>query len=104
MSFGLSEVSSGDAATTLKCFTETIDDLCDAVGSKDKDADFANMITSIKTTMSDLGPINPVFNCKLKVLREELLPKVTENWNDLSSVQKQQMGDMANYSMSLQIL
>ena len=67
LSFGLSEMCGGDAASTLQSFTESIDDLFMAIDSKDNETDFAKLISSIKTIMSDLGPVNPVFNCKLKL-------------------------------------
>ena len=31
------------------------------------EANVAKIISSIKTTMSDLGPVNPLFNAQLKV-------------------------------------
>ena len=52
----------------------------------------------------DLGPVNPVFNCKLKLLREQLLPKVVENWDMLAKDQKSEMSDMANYYCKLHLL
>ena len=54
--------------------------------------------------MSDLGPVNPVFNCKLKLLREQLLPKVVENWDMLAKDEKSEMSDMANYYCKLHLL
>ena len=104
LSFGLSEIYGGDAASTLQSFTESIDDLCMAIDSKDNETDFAKLISSIKTTMSDLGPVNPVFNCKLKLLREQLLPKVVENWDMLAKDEKSEMSDMANYYCKLHLL
>ncbi|XP_047126660.1 uncharacterized protein LOC100206568 [Hydra vulgaris] len=79
LSFGLSELASGDAGSTLSSLTETLDDICDVLDTKDKEKDFAKLICSFKTTMSDLGSINPLFNSKFKEMRELLLPKVIEH-------------------------
>ena len=46
LSFGLSEIFGGDAASTLQSFTESIDDLCMAIDSKDNETDFAKLISS----------------------------------------------------------
>ena len=65
LSFGLAEISGGDAASSSKCFTEAVDDLRDAITDAitgDKDNKYSQLVSSIKTTMSDLGPVNPVFN------------------------------------------
>ena len=98
MSFGLSEVAGGDAVTVLKSFTDTVDDLCDVLGDKKgKVENYAKFITSIKTTMSDLGPVNPLFNSQLKSLREKLLPAGVENLSDLSDPERSAMGEIANF-------
>ncbi|XP_057300254.1 uncharacterized protein LOC130630693 [Hydractinia symbiolongicarpus] len=104
LTFGLSEVAGGDAATVMKNFTDTIDDMCDILKECDKDANFSRLVTSIKSTMSDLGPINPLFNSQLKSLREKLLPNVVENWNYLSETQKTDMTDMGNFFCKLHLL
>ena len=70
LSFGLSEVADADAETTLKCFTTTVEDVCNVLEG-DKDNCFAELITSIKNTMSDQGPVNPLFNSKLEILRSK---------------------------------
>ena len=43
-----------------------------------KSENFAKLISSIQSTMSDLGPVNPLFNTELNVLRETLLPKAID--------------------------
>ena len=104
LTFGLAEISGGDAASTLQCFNEAVDDLCDTITPKSTEYDFAKLVTSIKSTMSDLGPVNPVFNCQLKALREELLPKMVDNWDGLSHAQRNDLADMGNVYCKLHVL
>ena len=41
LSFGLSEIAGGDAASVMKTFVENIDDICDVIQSDDKEANVA---------------------------------------------------------------
>jgi E1A/CREB-binding protein len=104
LSFGLSELASGDAASTLSSLTETLDDICDILDTKDREKDFAKLICSFKTTMSDLGSVNPLFNNKFKEMRELLLPKVIEHWDSLAIEQKNEFKDMSNFFCKLHLL
>ena len=54
--------------------------------------------------MSDLGPVNPLFNSQLKSLREKLLSVGVENWSDLSDPERSAMGEMANFFCKLHLL
>ena len=84
-SFGLCEVASGDVAATMNALCEAVDDLSTAIGNDvEKDTNFAILVPSIKSTMSDLGPVNPGFHSQFQLLRQTLLPKAMENWNILS--------------------
>ena len=85
-------------------FSETLDDICDVMCNKDKEHNFANLVGSIKNTMSDLGPVNPLFNRQLQSLREKLLPKVIENWENLDHMQRNDFIDMGNYFCKLHLL
>ena len=44
----------------------------------------SKLLASIKSTMSDQGPVNPWFNAELKQMRETVLPSAIENWDLLS--------------------
>ena len=44
----------------------------------------AELVTSIKSTMSDQGPTNATFNEQLTELRKDFLPKVVDKWQDLT--------------------
>ena len=50
------------------------------------------------------GPINPVFNAQLKILRESVLPTAIENWETLGCEQKQELKEMSNYFCKLHLL
>ncbi|XP_065641561.1 uncharacterized protein LOC136073625 isoform X1 [Hydra vulgaris] len=106
LSFGLSEVVGKDAATVLQNFTNIVDDICDVVSNSatEKEINFAKLITSIKSTMSDLSSVNPLFNSQLKTLREKLLPIAISNWDFLSSNIKDNMKDMSNFFCKLHLL
>ena len=54
--------------------------------------------------MSDLGPVNTLFNAKLKAVREELLPKVISDWHNLDEAERKEMGDMGNFFCKLHLL
>ena len=40
--------------------------MCDILGDREKNEHFAKFISSIKSTMSEQGAINPLFNTQLK--------------------------------------
>ena len=99
LSFGLTEV----AETVLNTFTDSVRDICDAIDG-DKEKDFTLLVASIKNTMSDLGPVNPLFNSKLEIIRSELLPKVMSNWDELEDIQKGEIIRMGNFFCKLHLL
>ena len=91
-------MAQGDASSTLRSFTESIKQLCDAIYTQNKE------IASIKSTMSDLRPVNALFNEQLKQLRERLPPKIQCNWNDLCENKKQNLTEMGNFYCKLHLL
>ena len=103
LSLGLIEVADADAETVLKTFIQTIDDLTDVIDG-DKEKDLASLVTSIKNTMSDMGPVCPLFNTKLETFREHLLPKVIEKWSDLDDDQRSKFIEMGHYFCKLHLL
>ena len=108
MSFGLSEVATSDASAVLKDLLKTIDSICDVLeegdGVEDKVTNFEKLICSIKNTMSDLGPVNPLFNEKFKAVREEMLPRIIVNWDSMDEQYKSQLLDMGNFFCKLHLL
>ena len=106
LSFGMSEVVDADAEATLHAFITTVEDVCDVISDigDNKEKKFAELVTSIKNTMSDQGPVNPLFNSKLSILRSELMPKVVENWDDLDNSKKVELNRMGNFFCKLHLL
>ena len=108
LSFGLSEVATADASAVLKDLLKTIDSICDVLeegdGLEDKVTNFEKLVCSIKNTMSDLGPVNPLFNEKFKAVREEMLPRIIANWDSLDEKYKSQLLDMGNFFCKLHLL
>ena len=102
-SFSLTEVADADAETVLITFTGSVKDICDAIDG-DKEKDFSLLVASIKNTMSDLGPVNPLFNSKLEIIRSELLPKVMSNWDELEDIQKGEIIRMGSFLCKLHLL
>ena len=70
----------------------------------DKEKDFAKLITSITNTMSDMGPVNPLFNKKLQAFRENLLPTVIDKWDNLTQEEKDSFIQMGNFFCKLHLL
>ena len=103
LSSGLTEVADADAETVLKTFTDNVKDICDAIDG-DKEKDFPLLVTSIKNTMSDLGPVNSLFNSKLEIIINELIPKVMSNWDDLEDIRKSEIIRIGNYFCKLHLL
>ena len=50
LSFRLSEIGGGDVASTLKCFSETIDDICDVFDRQKKSENFAKLMKVVNIT------------------------------------------------------
>ena len=61
------------------------------------------MVTSIKSTMSDLGPTNPVFNSHLEAFRKYLLPTVVVNWENLLEENQKEVSGMFNFYCKLHL-
>lgn len=54
--------------------------------------------------MSDQCSVNGVFNCDLKVVREELLPEVVQHCDTLTEQEITSRGDMGNYFCETHLL
>ena len=59
----------------------------------------------MKSTMLDLGPVNPGFkNAKLKDMQETLLPSAIENWTNLTGLQLREIIQMGEFFCKLHLL
>ena len=54
--------------------------------------------------MSDMCPVNPLFNRKLQAFREELLLTVIEKWDELGMEHQQEFIEMGNFFCKLHLL
>ena len=64
----------------------------------------SKLLASIKSTMSDQGPVNPCFNAELKQMRETVLPSAIENWDLLSKENQKRFSEMANFFSKMHML
>ena len=64
----------------------------------------SKLLASIKSTMSDQGPVNPCFNAELKQMRENVLPSAIENWDLLSKENQKRFTGMANFFCKMHML
>lgn len=86
-SMGLLELGKSDTEAIMDSFNYRVKEITQALSSGENltvEDKVAELVTSIKNTMSDQGPTNATFNEQLTELRKELLPKVVEKWEDLS--------------------
>ncbi|KAJ8342686.1 hypothetical protein SKAU_G00326140 [Synaphobranchus kaupii] len=104
MTLGLLAQAGGDTEGTLDSFMFRIKELAAAIKEGTTRENIAKLITSVKTTMSDQGPINPRFNRGLRMLREDLLPVAIENWDNLSEENKAQFGSMSHFYCKMHLI
>ena len=64
----------------------------------------AELVTSIKSTMSDQGPTNTTFNEQLTELQNDFLPKVVEKGQELTENSKKSLEEMGNFYCKLHLL
>ncbi|XP_048751175.2 uncharacterized protein LOC125662866 [Ostrea edulis] len=100
-SIGMTEVGSADADTLMKAFETNISDLSKCLRNDDKC--FSKLVSSIISTMSDQGATNPVFNRQLEELRENLLPDVIENWDEISEVNRLEIGKVSSFFCKMHV-
>ena len=57
----------------------------------------ANIVKKIKNTMSDRHSAEKLFNELLHDYREDLLPTVAENWDQMTDMEREQLTRMNNF-------
>ena len=106
-SMGLHELGKSDTEAIMDSFKYRVKEIAQALSSGENltvEDKVAELVTSIKNTMSDQGPTNATFNEQLTELRKELLPKVVEKWEDLSEDSKKSLEQMGNFYCKLHLL
>lgn len=104
MTLGIVDQIGGDAESTFDSFMYRIKELAGAIQQGTETENTAKLLASLKTTMSDQGPINPLFNQQLKTMREDLLPVALENWGSLSNDMRVQIGSMSNFYCKMHLI
>lgn len=106
LSIGLKQVAGGDANTYVMAFKDTIKDLTLAVTSSSSDADKkrSQLITSLKSLMSDQCSTNGLFNKAIHDIREGLLPAVIENFDQLPETEKSEIAEMGTFACRMHLL
>ena len=106
-SMGLLELGKSDTEAIMDSFKYRVKEIAQALSSGENltvEDQVAELVTSIKNTMSDQGPANATFNEQLTELRKELLPKVVEKWEVLSEDSKKSLEQMGNFYCKLHLL
>ncbi|KAJ8043240.1 hypothetical protein HOLleu_10238 [Holothuria leucospilota] len=105
LSIGMDQVASGSTDALLEAFNNCIEELSSTLSDDSPDeVTVANLISTIKYTMSDQGPINPSFNKQLQDIRAKCLSKEHDNWESLPEKVKEDMVDMGNFFCKMHIL
>ena len=98
---GLRHIFSGSSTDTLDTFKEILDDIDCVQQAIGNGAVSAKIVKKLKNTMSDRHSAEKRFNELLYDYREELLPTVAENWDQLTDTEKEQLTRMNNFFCGL---
>eukprot|EP00057_Strongylocentrotus_purpuratus_P029094 XP_011683568.1 PREDICTED: uncharacterized protein LOC105447354 isoform X1 [Strongylocentrotus purpuratus] len=83
---GLVEMAAGDTEAVMDAFKDRINTLASSLaqleGGNQEDM-YKELVTTVKSTMTDQGATMPQFNDRLRALRQDLLPQVVKQWNQL---------------------
>ena len=96
-SMGLVDMKCGTAAHTLEKLQEVlcdVTDVCEALGES-KAGD--RILSKLKNTMSDRCAVQKSFNDLLQDYRADILPGITEGWNDMSESAKDNMAKVNRF-------
>ena len=97
---GLRHVFSGSSMDTLETLKQILDDIDSVQLALGHQAASSKIKTKIKNTMSDRHAAEKLFNEILHDYREEILPSVFDNWEELTTAEKQQLTRMNNFSVA----
>lgn len=103
MSAGLHEVGKSDANKLFETFQVLISDLAETIKTGNQDEKVAALVKSIVATMSDQGSVNPLFNDKFQVFREDLLPLAYDRWDEMSDNERKSLGEVFNFFCKMHI-
>ena len=86
---GLHHIFSGSAIDTLDTFKEILEDIDNVQKAIGKDAVSSELVVKIKNTISDRHSAEKKFNDLLRNYRTDLLLTVIENWDKMTSEEKE---------------
>lgn len=98
--FALTEMGSGDTDAVFKAFEHRMKELAEALssaGEGDTDEIYNELITNIKSTMTDQGPTMPQFSSRVSTVRSELLPEVVKNWETLPEDVRKSLSEFGTF-------
>ncbi|XP_066288682.1 uncharacterized protein [Branchiostoma lanceolatum] len=102
---GLQQVSSGVAEDQLDAFKFTFKKMAELTSSpEDAEEKYNLLVSTLKNTMGDGAASQKRFNNLLEDYRTEILPKVKENWDSLSTVQQDSLSKMNHMYCNLHAL
>ena len=96
-SLGVRHVFSGSAKNTLETFEEILDDTDCVQQALGKDAASSKIVAKIKSAMSDRHLAEKLFNELILDFRAKILSTITENWDQLSHSEQEQLTRMNNF-------
>ena len=105
-SMGLQELTTGDAESFLAGTLTTLTELAEAVGSTEVETShvYAQLLKSIKNTMTDRHVVNKQFKAQLQEVRETILPKIVNEWDGLTDGEKNNITEIHGLYCGLHVL
>ena len=93
---GLQELTTGDAESFLAGTLTTLTELAEAVGSTEVETShvYAQLLKSIKNTITDRHVVNKKFKARLQEVRETILPKIVNEWDGLTDGEKKNITEI----------
>ncbi len=98
---GLREMSNKSARTCLDTFKEILEDIS---AMKENSVAGDLIVTNIKNTMSDRAQTEVAFNNLLLEYRDEILPTICNQWEDLNEEEQTNMSKLNNFFCGLHLL
>lgn len=97
---GMMEMAAGDTDAVVEAFKERLQCIAAALGEvhqHDQEKIYKDLVTTVKSTMTDQGATMPQFNERLSALRQDLLPEVVEHWDQLPEDVRSCMSDFGKF-------
>ena len=105
---GLTQLAEGDKEAVLQAYTDRMKELAEAISGLDGVADkgkcYEELLATVQSLITDQGPAIPQFANKLRVLRENLLPKIVDKWDNLPVEVQKRMSKFGEFYCKMQWL